>query len=73
MRGQYPVVGRFSIAGSDPSAADPMAQVRGFITRIITPNGPEWRGAAIDAPGTTEYLKLRHPLSQRNPLTSGCY
>jgi catalase len=49
-RGQYPVVGRFNIAGSNPDAPDPMAQVRGFSTRITTPDGQEWRGAAIDAP-----------------------
>jgi catalase len=49
-RGQYPVVGRFNIAGGDPNMPDPMAQVRGFSTRITTPDGQEWRGAAIDAP-----------------------
>src|SRR6201996_6679088 len=49
-RGQYPVVGRFNIGGGDPHMPDAMAQVRGFSTRITTPDGQEWRGAAIDAP-----------------------
>jgi catalase len=48
--GQYPVVGRFNTAGGNLTAPDPMAGVRGFSTRIITPDGQEWRGAAIDAP-----------------------
>ena len=49
-RGEYAVVGRFNTAGGDISAADPMQAVRGFSTRIVTPNSQEWRGAAIDAP-----------------------
>jgi catalase len=48
--GQYPVVGRFNIAGSDPHQPDPMAAVRGFGVRITTPDGQEWRSALIDAP-----------------------
>jgi catalase len=48
--GQYPVVGRFNIAGSDPHEPDPMAQVRGLGIRITTPDGQEWRSAMIDAP-----------------------
>src|SRR6201987_3044050 len=49
-RGEYPVIGRFNIAGPDPHMPDPMAQVRGLGTRILTPNGQEWRSAMIDAP-----------------------
>lgn len=49
-RGQYPVVGRFNIAGPDPQTPDPMAQVRGLGIRILTPGGQEWRSAMIDAP-----------------------
>ena len=49
-RGQYPVVGRFNIAGSDPHTPDPMAPVRGLGIRILTPSGQEWRSAMIDAP-----------------------
>ena len=48
--GQYPLVGRFNIAGADPHTPDPMAGVRGLGIRIITPNGQEWRSAMIDAP-----------------------
>lgn len=49
-RGQYSVIGRFNIAGSDPHTPDPMAQVRGLGIRITTPDGQEWRSAMIDAP-----------------------
>src|SRR5271163_4873760 len=35
-RGQYPVVGRFNIAGPDPKTPDPMAQVRGLGIRITS-------------------------------------
>ena len=49
-RGEYPVVGRFNIAGSDPHIPDPMAPVRGLGIRILTPKGQEWRSAMIDAP-----------------------
>lgn len=49
-KGQYPVVGRFNIAGPDPHLPDPMAQVRGLGIRILTPGGQEWRSAMIDAP-----------------------
>jgi catalase len=48
--GQYSVVGRFNIAGSDPHTPDPMAQVRGLGIRTTTPDGQEWRSAMIDAP-----------------------
>ena len=48
--GQYLVVGRFNIAGSDPHTPDPMAQVRGLGIRITTSDGQEWRSAMIDAP-----------------------
>jgi hypothetical protein len=49
-RGEYPVVGRFNLAGSDLHMPDPMAQVRGFSVRIATPDGQEWRSAMLDAP-----------------------
>src|ERR1700761_2561206 len=50
VRGRYPVVGRFNIAGPDPHTPDPMAQVRGLGIRVVTPDGQEWRSAMIDAP-----------------------
>ena len=49
VRGEYPVVGRLNIAGSDPHEPDPMAQVRGLGIRITAPDGQEWRSAMIDA------------------------
>lgn len=50
LRGQYPVVGRFNIAGPDPQTPEQMAQLRGLGIRITTPDGAEWRSAMIDAP-----------------------
>jgi catalase len=50
VQGQYPVVGRFNIAGPDPHEPDPMAAVRGFGIQIATPDGQQWRSAMIDAP-----------------------
>jgi catalase len=50
VRGQYPVIGRFNIAGPDPHAAYAAAPVRGLGIRIATPDGQEWRSAMIDAP-----------------------
>jgi len=49
-RGQYPVVGRFNIAGPDPQVPDAMVPVRGLGIRIMDPDGQEWRSAMIDAP-----------------------
>jgi catalase len=49
-RGQYPVVGRFNIAGPDPKVPDAMVPVRGLGIRIMGPDGQEWRSAMIDAP-----------------------
>lgn len=48
--GQYPVVGRFSIANADFAALDAKQRVRGFAFRIATPDGQEWRSAMIDLP-----------------------
>jgi catalase len=49
-RGQYPLVGRFNIAGPDPKVPDAMVPVRGLGIRIMGPDGQEWRSAMIDAP-----------------------
>jgi catalase len=49
-RGQYPVVGRFNVAGGDPNVPYAMAAVRGFGVRITTSDGQDWRSAMIDAP-----------------------
>jgi catalase len=48
--GQYPVVGRFNLATTDPNASDARVRVRGLGIRITPPNGQEWRSAMIDAP-----------------------
>jgi catalase len=50
VRGQYPVIGRFNIAGTDPHASYADAPLRGLGLRIATPDGQEWRSAMIDAP-----------------------
>jgi catalase len=49
-QGEYPVVGRFNLAGGDPHMPDAMGPVRGLGIRITTPDGQEWRSAMIDAP-----------------------
>lgn len=49
-RGTYQAIGRFNTGSPDPNSSDPMAQVRGFGTQITTPDGQQWRGAAINAP-----------------------
>jgi catalase len=46
----YPVLGRFNIAGSDPTASYAAAPLRGFGIRIATPDGQEWRSGMLDAP-----------------------
>jgi catalase len=48
--GQYPMVGRFNLATTDPNAADAMVRVRGLGIQITTPDGEQWRSAMIDAP-----------------------
>jgi catalase len=48
-RGQYPVVGRFNIAGGDPGAPDAAVPVRGLGIQI-TAGGQQWRSAMINAP-----------------------
>lgn len=48
--GQYPVVGRLSIPGSDPGQSDGAAQVRSFALRVLLPHGEEWRLAMNSVP-----------------------
>jgi catalase len=50
VRGQYPVLGRFSLATADANAPDATVRVHGLGIRITTPDGEEWRSAMIDAP-----------------------
>ena len=49
-RGQYPALGRFNLATTDPNASDATVRVRGLGLRISPPDGQEWRSAMIDAP-----------------------
>jgi catalase len=48
--GQYPVLGRFSVATPDFAALDAKQRIRGMAIRISTPDGQEWRSAMIDVP-----------------------
>ncbi|HET6606659.1 MAG TPA: catalase family peroxidase [Rhodopila sp.] len=48
--GQYPILGRFSVATPDLAAVDGTQRVRGMAFRIATPDGQEWRTAMIDVP-----------------------
>jgi catalase len=49
-RGEYPVLGRFNLATTNPDAPDATVRVRGIGISISTPDGQEWRSAMIDAP-----------------------
>lgn len=49
-RGQYPVVGRFNLAGPNPTADDDTGRVRGLSIQVKGPDGSEWRSAMIIAP-----------------------
>jgi catalase len=48
--GRVAVIGRFSLAGGQPFAADGPAAVRGFGLRFEPRHGEEWRTAMIDLP-----------------------
>ena len=48
--GRVPVVGRFSLGGGLPYAADSAQNVRGLGILFQLPNGEEWRTAMIDLP-----------------------
>jgi catalase len=49
-QGQYPVVGRFNLAGPDPTAGDDTGRVRGLSIQVKGPGGAEWRSGMIIAP-----------------------
>ena len=49
-KGQYPVIGRFNLATTNPDAADATVRVRGLGVLITTPDGQQWRMAMIDPP-----------------------
>jgi catalase len=48
--GHVPVIGRFSLAGGEPYAADGPSDVRGLGLSFSLPDGEEWRTAMIDLP-----------------------
>src|ERR1700757_3042612 len=48
--GQVPVLGRFSLGGGQPAAADTPAAVRGLGLQFSVPNGELWRTAMINLP-----------------------
>ena len=48
--GRVPVIGRFSLSGGNPYAADAADTVRGLGLLFRLPDGEEWRTAMIDLP-----------------------
>jgi catalase len=48
--GHVPVIGRFSLSGGQPYAADAAATVRGLAVLFQLPDGEEWRSAMINLP-----------------------
>ncbi len=48
--GRVPVIGRFSLSGGDPYAADAAATVRGLGLQFSLPDGEEWRTAMVNLP-----------------------
>ena len=48
--GRVPVIGRFSLSGGGPYAADAASTVRGMAVLFKLPDGEEWRTAMINLP-----------------------
>jgi catalase len=48
--GVVPVVGRFSVPGTNPTVADGESRLRSLALRFAVPNGEEWRTAMNSAP-----------------------
>lgn len=48
--GRLPIIGRLSLGGGQPYAADEPHTVRGFGIRFKSPNGEEWRTAMVNLP-----------------------
>ena len=48
--GRFPVIGRFSIGGGDPYAADGPGSVRALALQFSQPNGEKWRTAMVHLP-----------------------
>jgi catalase len=49
-RGRVPVIGRFSLSGGQPYAADMPDTVRGLAVEFSLPDGERWRTAMINLP-----------------------
>lgn len=49
-QGRIPIIGRFSLSGGKPYAADAATTVRGFGIRFQPAHGEEWRTAMINFP-----------------------
>jgi catalase len=49
-QGQIPVIGRFSLGGGNPDAADTPGDVRGLGLQFSPPDGEIWRTAMINLP-----------------------
>ncbi|CAB3764987.1 catalase family peroxidase [Paraburkholderia humisilvae] len=49
-RGVVPVVGRFSVPGTNPAVADGESRLRSLALRFAVPDGGEWRTAMNSAP-----------------------
>jgi catalase len=48
--GEIPIIGRFSLSGGQPYAADAAHTVRGLAIRFQLPTGEEWRTAMVNLP-----------------------
>jgi catalase len=49
-KGNVPVIGRFSLGGGQPYAADQQGTVRGLGLQFSLPDGEEWRTAMVNLP-----------------------
>ncbi|CDY79194.1 Catalase [Caballeronia glathei] len=71
--GVYPVMGRLSAPGSDPTEADERAMVRSFALSFSLPDGEQWRTAMNSAPifavRTPEALYEQLAASERDART----
>jgi catalase len=48
--GRVPVIGRFSLGGTDPHASDELSTVRGLGLQFSPPDGEQWRTAMVNLP-----------------------
>jgi catalase len=75
-KGEYPVLGRFSLATPNPDAADATVRVRGLGVMITTPDGQQWRTAMIDPPffqvaNPRAFFKLLQASASKDPDALG--